>query len=252
MNKKEIKLKIGHRSNLYEDYASSFKNSGDVFDYESAEKWGPYFRYITRNWLPEDKNASIIDLGCGDGRIIYLLKRMGYSNIEGVDISKSQIKLAHQIDDRVSEGDILDHLRNTSNKYNLILAFDVIEHLTKEEALEFIRLCLDKLGEGGRLILQTPNACSPFFGSVRYGDLTHELGFTPKLLTQLLQRTGYQYIEAREAGPMPYGHSLVSTMRYMLWQILRRIYYFIDMVEVGGSGNSIYTRVFVLSGTKQI
>ena len=127
MSKKEDKMKMEYRSSLYEDYASSFKNSGDVFDYRSADKWGPYFKYIVRKWLPEDKNASIIDLGCGEGRIIYLLKGMGYSNTTGVDISDSQVKLARQIESNIHKINILDHLRNTSDIYNLILAFDVVD-----------------------------------------------------------------------------------------------------------------------------
>ena len=240
-----------YRTALYEDYAESFKNSTGRFDHAAAQKWGPCLKHYLRHWLPVKKHARIIDLGCGDGRILYLLKQMGYSNVEGVDISESQLKIARQVSDRVVKADILSYLGDTKVKYDLILSFDVIEHLDKSTALEFLELCQTWLSDGGRMVLQTPNASSPFFGDVRYGDFTHELGFTPRLLSQLVSRAGFESVETRETGPVPRGYSLKSAFRSKIWWFIRKIYCFLETIETGSCGQGIYTRVFLLSAVKK-
>lgn len=236
-----------YRETLYKDYADSFKNNTAKFNHVTADKWGPCLKYYLRNWLPAGKGAHIIDLGCGDGRILYLLQRMGYTNIEGVDISESQLKIARQVSERVANSDVIKYLKDTSDKYDLIISIDVIEHLQKSEALDFLDLCGAHLNNNGRLILQTPNASSPFFGDVRYGDFTHELSFTPKLLSQLLARACFTNIESREAGPVPSGYSLKSSIRYVIWRILRVLFCFMEIIETGSCDQRIYTRVFLIS-----
>ena len=232
---------------MYESYAESFKNNTGRFDHAAADNWAPCLKYYLRHWLPVAKDVPIIDLGCGEGRIIYLLQKMGYTNVEGVDISESQLKIARQVSDRVVKEDIIKYLKETSDKYDLIVSFDVIEHLQKSEALEFLDLCKARLNDHGRLILQTPNASSPFFGDVRYGDFTHELGFTPRLLSQLLKRAGFDDAEVRETGPVPKGYSLASSVRYIFWKFIRMLYCILETVETGGCGKRVYTRVFLLS-----
>ncbi len=236
-----------YRKLLYEDYADSFKNDTGQFDHPAAEKWAPCLAYYLKNWLPVAKDAHIIDLGCGEGRIIYLLQRMGYTNVEGVDISESQLRIARQVSDRVVKADVLAYLKDTSKNYDLILSFDLIEHLKKDEVLKFLNLCEARLNTRGRLILQTPNASSPFFGDVRYGDFTHELCFTPRLLSQLTLRAGFADIECRETGPVLSGYNIKSTIGYVLWQIIRVFYCLVATIETGGRGQGIYTRVFLMA-----
>lgn len=211
----------------------------------------PCFKYYLKGWLPTDKDACIVDLGCGDGRVLPLLKeKMGYGHVCGVDISSSQVKLARQHTPNVELGDVIEFLRTTPKYFDLILAFDLIEHLSKNEVLEFIERCYSKLNKGGRIVIQTPNAASPFFGTVRYGDYTHELAFTSNVLSQLLRRAGFSSIESRETGPVPYGYSVLSTIRYAIWQVLRLGICFWSTIETGGCGDKIFTRVFIQSGVK--
>lgn len=240
-------LKYEHREKLYDGYAKSFKGGIEVFDKEAANRWSPCLQYYLRCWLPLDRGEEIIDLGCGDGRIIYLLGALGYTNVEGVDLSESQIKIAEQISDNVVKAEVLAYLRDHPKKYDCILAFDLIEHLSKSEALDFLDLCQSRLNTGGRLILQTPNASSPFFGDVRYGDFTHETCFTPRLLSQLLVRAGFSETEVRETGPVARGYSAASTIRYFIWSIIRKLLSLYQIIETGGAGEKIYTRVFLVS-----
>jgi len=53
------------------------------------------------------KSDSILDIGCGAGRTTIALKKLGYENIHGVDLSKAMIEQA----------------KNLSEKYNLEIDF---------------------------------------------------------------------------------------------------------------------------------
>jgi 2-polyprenyl-3-methyl-5-hydroxy-6-metoxy-1,4-benzoquinol methylase len=243
-------VKDDYRKKLYENYAGSFKNSSGQFDFTAADKLLPCVKFYLRGWLPESFSNEILDMGCGDGRLIYSLQRLGYSNVSGVDISQSQLDLASQVSSALDNQDVLEFLQQTDRMFDLIVAFDLIEHLEKIDLLEFLAACRRVLKPGGRIVFQTPNAASPFFGSVRYGDLTHELAVTPVLLGQLMARAEFSGITAREAPPVPYVYSLKSTLRYFAWMVIRGLFSLVDVVETGSRGSAIYTRVFLISGVK--
>ncbi len=236
------------RDELYRDYAQTF-GAGAEFDFALAERSAPVLRYYLRGWLPSERGARIADLGCGGGRTLFALGRLGYTNCSGVDLSESQVRVAQRACERVELGDALTYLRSSTEAFDLLVSFDVIEHLSKEDALELLRLCFERLAPGGRLVLQTPNAASPFFGDVRYGDFTHEIAFSPRLLATLMVRAGFRDVECREQGPVPFGYSVKSTVRAALWSGVRVGLGLLEMVETGSRGG-VYTRVFLASGVK--
>ena len=47
-----------------------------------------------RRFLPPDRAAPILDIGCGTGGFLEALRSLGYSSIEGVDLSPSQVAAA--------------------------------------------------------------------------------------------------------------------------------------------------------------
>ena len=239
-----------YRDEIYRDYAQSVQGKGATFDRREVDRWEPCLAYYLRGWLPARRDARVVDLGCGDGRTLYLLSKRGYADLTGVDASESQTAIARQVLDRVRTEDALGWLRRDSEPVDLLLAMDVVEHLTRGESLEFLALCASRLRPGGRLVLQTPNAASPFFGAVRYGDITHEQCFTPESLGALLLRAGLTGVEAREAGPVPWGYSLASTLRYGAWRLVRTLFALVNLIETGGACPQALSRVFLISAVK--
>jgi len=238
-----------YRKKIYENYASKIQKSGEIFDIKSAKKWSKAYEKYLKYWLPKQKDAAILEVACGDGKLLHFFKKYGYTNLAGIDISKEQVSLARQTTNNVECADTLDFLERSNEVYDLIIAIDFIEHLTKDEVLNFLELCFMKLKPSGRIILQTPNAASPFFAEVFYGDFTHETLLTPLSLEGVLRLSGFCDIEFRCTGPVIHG--LFSFMRFIAWQFVVSLLKFYNIAETAHTANRIFTRVFLASAVKK-
>jgi SAM-dependent methyltransferase len=155
--------------------------------------------------------------------------------------------MARQVLPTVAEANVLDWLVDRGRQFDLIVSLDLIEHFQREEALRFLDLCFAALKPDGRLILQTPNADSPFGLQHLYNDITHEWVYNVNQLTRLLHRAGFAEIEPREQGPVPLGYSLSSTARWIIWWMIRSGLQVWNVVETGAR-LPVLTRVFLISG----
>jgi 2-polyprenyl-3-methyl-5-hydroxy-6-metoxy-1,4-benzoquinol methylase len=240
---------MDYRAQLYERYHTGFRGEPLVFNSKEALRWGRCYRRHMRGWLPGDHTAKILDAACGDGKFLYFLLSEGYGRVEGVDISPEQVTVARQASLQVAQDDVFHYLSGKHEEYSIIIAMDLLEHFEKEAIIPFFEACHAALIPGGRLIIQTPNAASPFFGAVRYGDPTHQHCLTPRLLGQLLRMAGFGNYEARDMRPVARG--VVSYLRIAIWLVIRRGLWLWDLAETGCS-DGVYTRVFLASAERPL
>ncbi len=240
-----------YRDKIYQKYSTIFQGRDAALNFDAAfaEKQAPVFEKRLGRHLPADKNATIVDLACGGGDFLYFLKRRGYTNLTGVDLSPQQVTLARQVIPQVEEGDVIAFLEKNPGRFDLITAFDLIEHLTKDEVLSFLEKAYAALKPGGKLILQTPNGDSPFVGTILYGDFTHELCLNPASATKLLKLCGFGAVSCYEMGPVTHG--FVSWARRLLWIKVRLLLKFVHLIETGSAGSGIFTRVFYVVAVKR-
>jgi len=93
---------------------------------------------ITRRlqgWLPQDTGASCLDLGCGAGNLLLVLKTLGFDNLIGIDLGPEQIAIARARGVTAIQANVLEYLKTSDQSFDLILAFDIIEHFAKDEVL---------------------------------------------------------------------------------------------------------------------
>jgi len=239
---------MNYRDRIFKRYGSVFKSQGVSASDANIDRWGDSYETYLANWLPDSRTAMIGDLACGQGWLLRFFARRGYQNLVGVDVSPEQVQLARRHTAHVEQGDLLGFLHGHAGKFDLLTGLDIIEHLTKDEVLCFLDACHGALRPGGRIVLQTPNGESPFGGSMRYGDFTHETCFTPVLLGQLLELTGFSRTECRECRPVARGTA--SLIRAGLWRLIRLQLLLWNLAETGTAGSRILTRVFIASAIK--
>ena len=226
------------------------QSAPDRFDEGAARRWGRAYDWYLREWLPASKDVHIVDLACGYGRLLYFFRERGYQYVSGVDISPDQVRRARQVVPDVHEANVLDYLESHRDRFDLITAIDLIEHLTKDEAMRFLTAAYAALRPGGRLVLQTPNADSPFGMASRYNDLTHEICFNPNALARLLALHGFVSINVRELEPVPWGYSLASGVRWVIWQVIRAGLKLWNLAETGTTSPDVLTRNFIITGVR--
>ena len=83
--------------------------------------------------------------------------------------------------------------------YDLVVAFDVLEHLTKDEIAGLLEAVRPHLKLGGRLIARFPSGDSPFSGAIQHGDVTHKTEIGSGMIEQIAIANGYNVLQVR--GP---------------------------------------------------
>lgn len=238
---------LDYRHHVYERYATHYKPT-TAFDAHAAERFAALYRHYLKGWLPDDAHAPVIDLACGSGRLLYLYQQLGYDNLTGVDISPEMVAAARQVSDRVEQGDVIEAVRAQPSRYQLISAFDLIEHLTKNEVIDLLAGCYDALAPGGRLILHTTNADSPMFTQIQYGDFSHEQCFSTAGLRRVLTLSGFEAVEFRERGPLPIG--VRGRVRCAFWRMLKWGVRTWNTIELGAPGSNVFSRIILASAIK--
>jgi SAM-dependent methyltransferase len=239
-----------YRWRQYEHYATYWQEGHQQTEPARVQAHALAYRHYLRGWLPESPQAAIVDIGCGRGLLLAFFQARGYKNVRGVDISPEQVELARRLAVEVQEGDAIGFLEACHGTFDLLTGIDILEHFHKPEVIRFLEGAYKALKPGGRLILQTLNAESPWGGMHRYGDFTHETGFTPNSLSRLLTFAGFAAVEPRETGPVPWGYSMVSTMRYLAWRIIRAGLTVWNLAETGSTGSGVFTRIFLICARK--
>ena len=145
--------------------------------------------------LPDD--ARILDVGCGDGFHLNLLKKYGKKTwkLEGVDISKRAVEAAEKSGLQVHAGNI-EALDLPKNTYDLAFMTQTIEHVEKPE--QVLSAVLEILKPGGKLVVITDNTDSvdfTFFKGSYWGGYhfpRHWNLFNRNSLAKLAKKTGFE------------------------------------------------------------
>jgi len=220
-----------YRDCLYSKYATQHvlprKGTATVEEFQSRN--GLYSAHFNR-FLPHDRQARILDVGCGNGSLVWWLQRKGFANAEGIDLSPEQIDIAKALGvANVQRADAITHLARNTRSYSTIVARDLLEHLKKEEILDLLDLCREALMPGGTLVVQVPNASTPLASHYRYADFTHEVSFTMSSLRQVFLATGF-------SDPKFYPYDIPRRnrlKRWCLWKIAELTFKLMFAAELG-------------------
>ncbi|MBI4430042.1 MAG: class I SAM-dependent methyltransferase [Ignavibacteriales bacterium] len=222
------------RKTLYERYVSTLKS--DQLHRDEG-RVAEFFRTYQHRFLPLLARCSaqdpILELGCGPGYFLELLRSKGFTNAEGIDISPEQIRIAVSQNLNASVMDAIEFLPRKRGAYAAIVAIDFIEHFSKDELLRLLPLVFRALKKNGLFIVQTPNGQGLFPGQVIFGDLTHVTIFAEDSLRQILEMNGFANIQFKETAPIP--DTLDGKLNSVLWKVVRVLIRLVRQIEAKNS-----------------
>ena len=172
--------------------------------------------------LPTAKDSKILDIGCGLGNLLISLKKCGYNNVKGIDISTEAIEFCKGLELNVEIiVDLVNYSLNCKEKYDFIIISHVLEHIKKEliiDTLIHIREYL--LSDEGSLCIMVPNAQSNTGCYWAYEDFTHTTLFTSGSLSYVLKAAGFTKFTFLD----PHGLEDLSSIPRLLKYFLLKLY----------------------------
>ncbi|HEX8331468.1 MAG TPA: methyltransferase domain-containing protein [Segetibacter sp.] len=210
---------MNYRERIYTSYVSSGQaRNVDGLSKTTIFQNKPYVEKLINSFFYKRTDSIIYDLGCGYGKYLFFLKQKSFLNIKGVDVSKEQVDIAHKLGlHEVECGEIDDFLKRQTTEADFILLMDILEHLTKDELFNMLDLVYHKVKNGGKIIIHIPNGEGIFGSRIAYGDLSHEVCFTPSSINQLLKIIGFKKINVYEDKPIIHGP--LSFLRRVIWMV---------------------------------
>jgi len=120
----------------------------------------PKTRYEAAIYMAPEKGKRVLDIGCGNGTILYNL-RGRFDELHGVELIPEQAEWAKKTLSNcnglinIKVGNIEEGCTYPDNYFDYVIMTDVIEHIfdVKRIVLELIRV----IAPGGRLCICTPN-----------------------------------------------------------------------------------------------
>jgi len=165
---------------------------------------------------PWVEGASLLDVGCGNGRYLDLMRALGWSRVVGVDTSASAVRAAReQLGIEAHCGDVRD-VGLPDGSFHAVSISHTLEHVDDPAAvLAEIRRATKP---GGRIAIVVPNVRSLLSRTLRESWLhldtpRHLVVFSPRGLRSAVERAGLQ-LESLTTSPRgAYGVALLSMIR---------------------------------------
>ncbi len=146
--------------------------------------------------LLEKTEGEILDLGCGRGEWLSLLKDRGFK-AKGVDLNSAAISLCKEKGLDVVEADALEYLRSLRDEsLGAVSGFHIIEHLDFELFIKILDEIVRVLKKGGVVIFETPNPLNIRVGSLDfYLDPSHKNPLHPESTSFFMEARGFVNVE---------------------------------------------------------
>ena len=148
--------------------------------------------------------TRVLDIGCGRGEFLELLRERGSTEAKGIDLSGECVAICRAKGLQAETADLFSYLAREVEPGSLdgIYCAQVVEHLPPARLPEMLRLAAEALRPGGRILLETPNpACLAIFATHFYLDPTHRRPVPSPLLAFYLEECGFGKICVQTLNP---------------------------------------------------
>lgn len=221
----DIKRDIAVLNSSFQSYSASGErkihvdssNAGKDIDVELSEYYKEFedahrgklddirqklFQYIPVLESFKISNKKAIDIGCGRGEWLKLLKENGFQPI-GVDMNPVMVEVCQKQGLEAVDCNALDYLKNQLNKnIGLVTGFHIVEHMPFECLFSIVKESKRILENGGMVIFETPNPENVMVGSnTFYDDFSHGNPLTPNSIKFLFEYHGFSEVKIKRLNP---------------------------------------------------
>lgn len=179
-------------------------------------------------WLPADRDAAILDIGCGPGRVLAYLHARGYRNLEGFDRDPEAVAAARsRVAARLSVGDDWPAmLESRAAAFDLIVLKDVIYYLPRDRTVSALSAVHHALKPAGRIIVEVFNGASFTGPFVAYKDEDILWIPTEQTVRRFIERAAFVAVSLRAQRPPARGvQRRLFNLAGAAWRgVLRSVY----------------------------
>ena len=145
-----------------------------------------YRAELAKTGMASFRNA--LEVGFGNGEFLAYARERGIV-VAGVETNHALIDSAKRAGFDAYEG-----LAGVPSErlFDLVVAFDVLEHMTLDAIVDLLTDVRRRLRPGGVLLARFPNGDSPFSRASQHGDVTHQTIIGSEKLRYLAQTTGFE------------------------------------------------------------
>jgi len=141
-------------------------------------------------------DAKAIDLGCGRGEWLELLKESGF-DAQGIDLDDGMLAACRALGLNVATADAVTALKALPDQSQVVVSgFHIAEHIEFSDLQTLVQEALRVLKPAGLLILETPNPENIVVGTTNfYLDPTHHRPIPSQLLSFLPEYYGFSKVK---------------------------------------------------------
>lgn len=165
-----------------------------------VKKYLPYIKEVNAG----TNDLPVLDIGCGRGEWLELLKDEGLSAL-GVDKNSIFVSQCGKLGLDVTNEDMLVYLEKLPDKsLGAVTGFHIIEHLPFVQLIKLLDETIRVLNVGGIVIFETPNPQNVIVGSCSFClDPTHKKPLPKEMIKFISEARGLSDIKILELHPFP-------------------------------------------------
>ena len=182
----------------------------------SEEEAKKYNKQIDRIEKYINKDANILEIGCGKGGLLINLKKRGFNNLCGLDVSSFQKNILIENNIDYISSSFFD-MHKINKKFDCIISSEVIEHIYDLKSL--VNNIYNILNDNGIIYIDVPNSSeysSHFIKPFHYFDIEHINHFDINSISNL-------FIKFEMLNNGWYSEQIIDDKRYpTLYSIFRK------------------------------